>query len=447
MIHRFRNLILDNIYVQRFILGSFFICTFFSTWGSGFQNHFCFDISKLFIIFAAPVILDCLFRLKDNLNSFPKSYNFSILFFLVHAILFYIFVYPDIEFGIIGIKKIRYSNLFVMQEANGIKLLRMLLFMIFAYNMPYLLKSKQNKFYFALIYLLGLSVSSMISNNYILSQFGSVFQFSGGFLDPNYYSMYVLFGFWLSLYIISLNDEKPFRFLKVISYIFMFACLYWILIASSRGIILALIFGIIVFLCFFRPFKKAFKIVFILILCILTILIINPEIRKNLTYRFHPQCNQNSSDSKKYISNQQYIFEGSGRLEIWNEYLAAWQDYFLLGQGELKSTNIITKSSVLPPDKVTHNTFLEILVEYGIFGLLLFLFSFFSFGKIIYLGWKNNKFGFNPILGGIFISLLVVLFFYNILESRFYWLAIGIISTFVKPHIKLLYNDKNSFFL
>ncbi len=95
----------------------------------------------------------------------------------------------------------------------------------------------------------------------------------------------------------------------------------------------------------------------------------------------------------------------NGRLHLWNQAFASWQERPLLGNGLQGMYRIYGKA--------THNTFLQVLSETGIVGFILYLA--FIVGMII-KSYKNSKVYFCLVLG-----MLVQMTFLDALDNRCVW--------------------------
>ncbi len=68
---------------------------FFLSWGPGLQKVSSFNLSKLFPIFAALLIVYWLFFAREKFRSFPPVFNFFIIFILLHTLVCYIFFHIE----------------------------------------------------------------------------------------------------------------------------------------------------------------------------------------------------------------------------------------------------------------------------------------------------------------------------------------------------------------
>lgn len=119
----------------------------------------------------------------------------------------------------------------------------------------------------------------------------------------------------------------------------------------------------------------------------------------------------------------------SGRLDIWKIGLSACQDYCLQGSGwgtfpEVYATYAPSVSSAKVLRRGTafesHNVFLQLVVETGITGLLLFLIG---VALAVRQVWRLPRSVRAPPLGAI-IGLLVTSFFLSNFEFKYFWLVL-----------------------
>jgi len=215
--------------------------------------------------------------------------------------------------------------------------------------------------------------------------YGSEFAFSQ---HPSYLSMYILFSVYIafeSFFVMSVSKTRRMLWLAVVI-VFLFS----IYLLSARADILATLLTVPFYL--FSKMKKIkrnriFVPVFLISIIILIIIFIsNPRLNYNL-----------KGDSKKEWSNK--LFNES-RFDIWESAFNIIRHNIVFGVGtgdiqdELNKEYKFSgkKDLELVKNLNTHNQFIEILVENGLIGLILFLsilglmfFIAFSGKNIIYI--------------------------------------------------------------
>ena len=135
----------------------------------------------------------------------------------------------------------------------------------------------------------------------------------------------------------------------------------------------------------------------------------------------------------------------AGRITLWKNSFEVIKDYPLLGAGYgpnvfnylAKDYNLTTRANFSPPTSSkqqqpdAHNFYIQIVVETGIIGLLVFLYFLFSFFRYIFnslnRAGKNREFLFTTVLiifGILFFGLSG--YFYEDRNALFFWLFISL---------------------
>jgi O-antigen ligase len=188
---------------------------------------------------------------------------------------------------------------------------------------------------------------------------------------------------------------------NVLNFFIIFIGIWAMLMISSRGGLLALFSGTLFLLLFNNRYvtnkkkSKKFSVITVLIIIIAIILFIIPYI--------HPELLNRLTYSK--IEHDQ----GSDRLIIWEmalHYLSI-DPNFGIGIGSFQG---ITHLGV-------HNQLLIVLVESGIVGFILFM----SFLTILF---KKNLKSNTSLLPALLVATIVVIFFLDAYNKKFFWNAI-----------------------
>ncbi|EIA24064.1 O-antigen polymerase family, partial [Candidatus Arthromitus sp. SFB-2] len=139
------------------------------------------------------------------------------------------------------------------------------------------------------------------------------------------------------------------------------------------------------------------------------------------------------------INNDLLIRLLNGRYEIWEQVLSIVKDNILFGYSKTDSINILANSTIRFLSGVreggTHNTFLDILLSYGIIALILFV-SFISVYLVkVYTILKKNIDKFNyivlysAVLSFLFIGMFEsVLLYTPSLIGIAFWLIMGYVK-------------------
>jgi O-antigen ligase len=217
-------------------------------------------------------------------------------------------------------------------------------------------------------------------------------------------------------YVLFFLAKGWFKYLSLINLVFLVPCLVW---HSSRAVWISVIFSLLITtLCY----KKRSLILFLIIFVILYSLLcyINPI----------------------SFTRIKKIFEPQDRLAIMSVAIKIFKTSPLLGSGLGMYEKLFSKYYEPPVGYEefsylhAHNTYLEILSEIGILGILAFLWIFLVFFKNAFKSIKNIYLDSQIILYGLIGSLiatLILAFFGSIIlvgvqESSLFWFLLGLAS-------------------
>jgi O-antigen ligase len=124
------------------------------------------------------------------------------------------------------------------------------------------------------------------------------------------------------------------------------------------------------------------------------------------------------TDESRYSIDGALTDHGAGRTDIWQDYVQpqAIKKYFLTGVGFGRTMEAI-KETYTYDLKCTHNNYLEVFVNYGIFGIVLFFFA------IVQI-WKNIRV---PAIFGLYTMWLIVGCFLDTFVIRETYIVLGVI--------------------
>lgn len=381
-----------------------------------------FDISKIFVVFAVILVLHWLFFARHRFKTFPRLYNYFILYIILHTIIVYtVFVPEELGFGYLGEVPARAKGFVVQTESSLIQILRMFIFMFLAYAAASYIKTKKRLHVVSLAYGLGLFLSSMLGSYYHLNRAGTISQFAGGFLNPNFYGVTAMTAVWLSLYVAVVCKKN--LWIRILAIILFGISVYEVLRSVSRASILALCVGLVVMLLFIRGLKR--KIQFIILVAVIGLPLlfgISNEVTQDVYGRFSINFLRDSS--------------GSSRLDIWSEYLSACSKYVLTGIGIRRSKVAIEDFTKFETPRATHSTYLETLVEFGIVGFVLFISALWQFWrKLTSLHVNSKEYG-DAVFLGFFVSWCVAFLFHAQFGTRSLWLSLAIIAAYISLRTK-----------
>jgi len=347
------------------------------------------------------------------INPLKSSLKYRVLFFLF--LIFYIW-------QLIGIL---YSSDVKMGWANLYGRLSLIIFPMIMFNPAERVKTKNNLllkvftlstsvyiiacFIYAFIRSLSLNNGTWLFNphpqdffwlNYF---FGMDFTFS---IHPSYLAMYVLLSFFIATE--AGNDRSlilKYRIFWIILGIFLLISLYFI---SSRAGLLAAFILIPVYAIYkiikIRKSKVFWIIIVLMIIPVLALVIKNNTRIKSL---FKDISDEHKSE----------ITINDDRLKIWKSALTIIEDNFVLGVGigdvrtELVKEYDRQGEQRLSDERLNaHNQFLEVFLENGIIGLVIFL-GLMSFMAYLAISEEN-------LLYSIFIIMMIVYFMFETILYR-----------------------------
>lgn len=214
----------------------------------------------------------------------------------------------------------------------------------------------------------------------------------GSEIDPNYIGLPLIVSFSILFYEVLHQDKKILKVLEIL--ILTLA----VLLTSSRGNFLSLmVCAILNILFFFKSHTLAwYKKMAILVATIIV---------------FFAFYNFASSSYNSYLMRILSFSSddiSNGRYTLWSEAFDLWWDYPILGGGFEALGRAVNKGA--------HNTYIQILCDTGIVGLILFISFLFSFVR---QSFKNNK-----CLCISLIGLLCHSFFLGAISSRCFWVTL-----------------------
>jgi O-antigen ligase len=196
----------------------------------------------------------------------------------------------------------------------------------------------------------SLALSPLFDSFFIDGRFRSIFN------SPNYLALYILPGFTLSLFYLSL-DIKNYRVSLPIVLVLFLSLILTLSRSALAGAFMAIIISMLIL---YKEHKKLRSI-------ILVSLLLFTSTSFGLLY---------------YITSQRTDSSNNIRIEIWKKSIEIIKNNPIIGTGigdfqkEFEdSTKEITNfpEFIIPQAQHPHNTFLAIYIEYSIFGLLGFL--------------------------------------------------------------------------
>jgi O-antigen ligase len=246
------------------------------------------------------------------------------------------------------------------------------------------------------------------------------------FQHPSYLSMYVLLSMYITLEsIFNSTDNKSRYFYIILSIIFLFS----IYLLSSRAAILATLISLPIY--FLKRFKINWKsrlrwiFLFIGFIILTGLFISNPKI-----IYYH------KGESKKDWTN---LMLKESRIVLWKSAIKIIDKNLILGVGTGDIQKELNKEYKLIEDNGwikdfnynTHNQFIEILLEHGLIGLVLFLAM---FGVLFYIAVIHR----NMILF-MFLIIILISFIFETMLNRLGGVSFFALFSFLLLHL----NEKN----
>jgi len=228
-----------------------------------------------------------------------------------------------------------------------------------------------------------------------------------GHLDPNYLAANIS----IAMIIVLKYIEKQ-RHNLIYQILFM-AMFFVFLMTGSRGAFIAFIIDCIYFVIL-KKFKIKRLIKYIIIIIIIYMIAINilPE---KLLNRYSIDSLIGKTDS------------GAGRLDIWKAAIIAIENKPIIGYGVGSETIAIEKYYNIP--KAGHNIFIQLLIEFGIIGTVIFFESIYNIKKLI------NKTG-NIYLMILLLNVFILSLFLDPLTTKYFWITIEYIMIYIASYFK-----------
>jgi O-antigen ligase len=243
------------------------------------------------------------------------------------------------------------------------------------------------------------------------------------FQHPSYLALYVIISVFIAFESwFDHSIKKQVRVFWLLVAIFLFVSLYFI---SSRAGMLA---GIILVLLYFSIKLNAVKNGRLVMLGIFVLVIVSlPLLKNNLRYSY----------LYDKIMHRETLGENikEPRLIIWESAFEIFAENYLIGVGvgdvrdELaKQYEKIGKTDMAQSRLNAHNQFIEVLLETGLIGLIMF---FMMLGIMIYFAFSQRN-----LLYGIFLIMIFILFTFETVLYRFAGISFFSLFSFLLMNLK-----------
>lgn len=269
---------------------------------------------------------------------------------------------------------------------------------IFYFVLMYTVKDQfcKNKVAILNNYIVGTTIGAIlgffysVQNGYKIFDINRYSRFSSLSGDPNYYSAIIVFALSLLMFLVLSNEKKVIPSLPVFAVLLLAG-----LSSLSRAFLVSLI--VVAFIAFtyllFSTKIKIFTKIGILVSVFAVLLFLSKY--------------TNAFDMILSRFYEESMETGNGRLDIWNWYISktfSSIDSSLIGCG---SAHIAVSSGLI--NYIEHNTYIQILYEIGIIGVVMFFLSVYSFYVDTKKNTLNNKINY---LSFIPLSAVLIPYFF-----------------------------------
>lgn len=389
------------------------ILGFLASWGEGLNLAQNINLSKAYPIIGGVLLVFSVITSKGKIRIFSKKYVTFIIMVAGHTLIAY------------SIIALFISNHHI--DSVNIAIIRFFLFFLISYALIEVFTINELYInYFSFFLGTGLLVS-LIVDGYQGVVGANVFRVSGGYADPNAFGFVGVLCLFLSFH--NYFTLKSNKFIKAFSLVMATTSIFVILISGSRGAYLGMAIG---GLYIFNKSELSNKIKILLMLSSVSLVAIS----------LLPEESINALVQRISLANA-IEDRGAKRLDIWITYLSQWKDYWLFGVGMRRSSSVLIDTDIYWSSVTTHNTYLEVLVEYGALIFIVYLGFLKEMFYNLRVKYKKTKAIGNKIITGLLISFLVQSFFMNTFGQRVTWIIFALcISQIVLSNRKVLGGGK-----
>jgi O-antigen ligase len=388
-------------------------CVLFVAWGSGMQQVAGVDLTKLFSVLSVGVIAYWLLVPGRKFGVFPRQFNWFMLFVLFQSSFIYIFFVPEgLTFGY-SYEGESASGLQVFSESNGIGLARFALYALFAYALASLLRNRRDLLVpVCLAYGIGLALTVVLGSNIDVSGGGDVARSTGGFQNANSLGSVARVAVFLNIFVLSYRRAPAWA--RALAAFLMIPTVYGLLTSVSRSAIISTCVGVMV-MVWYQPMQKKVRwLVCLALLAVVGVSLLPAESQSGLVARF--------SDTQGNVDRV--------RLPIFTDYLRQWPHYVLQGVGLNRATSVTEATYTTPRLWIPHQTYLELLVEFGFVGLLLFVAAMWQLGRRIWVArLRQGRWGTDPAMLGLLVSW-ACFFAMGSYGTREFWLSWAVLAAY-----------------
>ncbi len=390
-------------------------CGYFASWGPAIVlPGIGIGGSKLFVLSGAGLIAvwGCSFILsKNRIYPFPRSYNLFLLFIFVHSCITFLLLYPaELVFSTDTARVIDETTTGI-EQGRGMHVARYFFNVLFAYAMASSVRSKRELVWVILSLGAGFTTVMLISDRASIDHSEGLYRLACGFLNPNDLGATAMAVVLLCTFVL-LNREAT-ACLKLCAGLALTAGVYGVLASASRSALGASCVSILVVL-YYSGFRRRLRVLAAVLVCFGCVAFYLPDetwgtLRERL-----------SADTIRTT-------RGSKRVDIYSDYLMKFPQYALTGVGLMRATEITKGTYTTSELAIPHNAYLEILVEFGSLGLLLFLWSLGQFWRMLAAPLRREGSG---VVMLAFLAMWLAYFLVASGGSRIFWLSWAVLGAY-----------------
>ncbi len=394
---------------------------FFSSWGPGLQKiNIGVNLSRIFAVFAIALVVYWLILARDKFRAFPLPFNLFFIFVIIHTAICYIFFHPgEFTYRSTGVAYTQ-AGYYLYSGTPGTNVVRFILFFLFAYALSSLLKNREGLIIFSLACGMGLFGSLLLGGHKTLDLIRGYSRATGGFLNPNSLGIAGMVCCFLNLFVF-LHPGTGSR-MKALSLLCILTGAYAMLASVSRNTLATFACGIIV-ITFYLPLIKKVRWAILLVCLLVAVAALLPDSIYNTVFR---------RISMKSVTETKW----SMRRELWSDYIQELDRYLYTGLGLGRSVEAVRETYTTDSHKplIPHQMYLQLLVEFGIIGLILFLAALYKLlDRGIHLASPSPDGIGNAIMLGLLTAIVIYGLTGGVLGERAVWMSLGCIA-FVQTH-------------
>jgi O-antigen ligase len=388
---------------------------FFANWGPAVEIGMVqISPAKLFWLSAIPLIVLWFWLGRDRFGAFPWLWNAFFALVVVHSLItFGVFHREELSFASTGQTEIDETTVEI-EEARGIYVARYFLYAVYAYALACVLRGRRELMIVSLASGAGLLAAMVLGNRESIAYSEGVYRSTGGFLNPNDLGNTAMTVVMLNLCV--LRQRQARLGLRLLGAVFVCGGLYGLLASASRSALLALCVAVAVVLTHLSTSNKL-RVAVILVASVAALVMYLPrEVFEALETRVNIETVLDT--------------RGSMRLDIYADYLCQFPRYALTGVGLKRSLEVTKDSYTTLTPLIPHNGYLEVLVEFGCPGLLLFLGALLQFRRgLAVTDFDSEDAGADSVIQGLFWGWTAYLVVASA-GSRIFWITWAVLGAY-----------------